>query len=258
MTALPSGRPWPTGGEPGGGHGGGWEAGPGHTAAKSGEVNGRGQVLWGWWALGGWTMDEREAGGGEGTRPQGWPQADFLQNMAQEGSARGCDPGARSTGRRPLQKGEGPAGDPDAGQASGGSKASTAQSLGVGKLQTQIPGLWPSPARVWESAFENEPLGSGCSGAAGGCLGTTRFPLSQGGAGVCPAWAAFFSAPASIWQEAGPQPSHGRPDHVCRARLLSTCLLRGTWPVCGRGCRVTPFTEAQSARLGPVPEHPSH
>lgn len=47
MTALPGSRPRPTGEEPGGGHGGGWEVGPGHTAAGSGEVNGGGQMLWG-------------------------------------------------------------------------------------------------------------------------------------------------------------------------------------------------------------------
>lgn len=40
MTALPSGCPQLMGGEPGGSRGGGWEAGPGHTAAESEEVNG--------------------------------------------------------------------------------------------------------------------------------------------------------------------------------------------------------------------------
>lgn len=55
MTALPSSRPRPLGGEPGGGQ----EAGLGHTAAESGEVSG-GRL----WALGGWTMDEK--GEGEG------------------------------------------------------------------------------------------------------------------------------------------------------------------------------------------------
>lgn len=42
MTAWPSSRPPPTGGELklGGGSGGGWEAGLGHRAAESGEVNG--------------------------------------------------------------------------------------------------------------------------------------------------------------------------------------------------------------------------
>ena len=52
MIALPSSRPRPPGGELGGGRGGGREAGPGHTAAESGEVNGGGQMPWGLWALG--------------------------------------------------------------------------------------------------------------------------------------------------------------------------------------------------------------
>ena len=52
MIALPSSRPRPPGGELGGGRGGGREAGSGHTAAESGEVNGGGQMPWGLWALG--------------------------------------------------------------------------------------------------------------------------------------------------------------------------------------------------------------
>ena len=44
---------------------------------------------------------------------------------------------------------------------------------------TLTPGLCPSlPWRVGDSAFWNEPLGSGCSRVAGGCVGTSGCPLS--------------------------------------------------------------------------------
>lgn len=43
------------GGEPGGGHGGGWKAGLRRRAAEPGEVSGGGQMPW-LWALG-WVDD---------------------------------------------------------------------------------------------------------------------------------------------------------------------------------------------------------
>lgn len=56
MTALPSGCPQLMGRELGGSRGGIWEAGLGHAAAESEEVNGGGQMPWGLWALG-WVDD---------------------------------------------------------------------------------------------------------------------------------------------------------------------------------------------------------
>lgn len=44
-------------------------------------------------------MNEREEGEGE-AQAQGWSEADPLQDKAQRGSARGHDPGTRSTGQR--------------------------------------------------------------------------------------------------------------------------------------------------------------
>lgn len=63
-----------------------------------------------------------------GTRLPGRSEAGPPQDKAQEGSVRGRDPGTRSTG---------PGIPRQAGLAPGGSKASTALCLGLGKLQTR-------------------------------------------------------------------------------------------------------------------------
>lgn len=99
MTASPSSHPQLVGGEAGGGHGGGWKAGLGHRAAESGEVNGGDRCHGDCGLWGGQMMNEREEGGG-GHEAQGWSEADPLQDKAQRGSARGHDPGTRSTGLR--------------------------------------------------------------------------------------------------------------------------------------------------------------
>lgn len=74
----------------------------------------------------------RRKRGGADTRLPGWSEAGLLQDKAQEGSARGRDPGIRSTGPGTLRQ---------AGLAPGGSKASTALGLGLGKLSSALASL---------------------------------------------------------------------------------------------------------------------